>query len=181
MPASEWDAQYAAGEWDYLRRIEQAPRYAVLAAWSQALGRPLRVMDVGCGEGNLLSYVHPGVLSSYLGVDFSREALEKAVLRWPERSDRRFQERDANLLVADDFAGQDVVIFNEVLYCLEQPVRLVDAALAAGRVVLFSVIELHARAAHEVLAAFPDRVLEACQCVDARRRKAWNLAFLRSD
>ncbi|MCJ7678738.1 MAG: methyltransferase domain-containing protein, partial [Anaerolineales bacterium] len=52
--------------------------------------RGLRVLEVGCGDGDLLAALQPGV---GVGVDFSRRMLERARQRHPEL---RFVQADAH-------------------------------------------------------------------------------------
>ena len=48
--------------------------------------RPLRILDVGCGDGRLLAALRAarGPVDDYIGVDASPPLLEAARLRWPD-------------------------------------------------------------------------------------------------
>ena len=69
--------------------------------------RGLRVLEVGCGDGDLLAALQPGV---GVGVDFSRQMLERARQQHPEL---RFVQADAHRLSLH--GTFDVVILSDLL------------------------------------------------------------------
>jgi 2-polyprenyl-3-methyl-5-hydroxy-6-metoxy-1,4-benzoquinol methylase len=102
--------------------IGELARYSIIAGYIQFLARKGRVLDVGCGEGLLAQRLCPNAYASYLGIDLSAVAIDRA----NQKKDAR--ECRSDFLVADveTFAGDgtfDVIVFNECLYYLSAPVE----------------------------------------------------------
>ena len=175
-PAEKWDAQYRAGRWDYLASLEQAPRYAVLAAWSHRLCRSPSVLDVGCGEGLLLEALRRGGDLRYYGIDFAPAAVERARLRIVH-GDREIVE----CISAEAFdvaaAAPDLVIFNESLNCFIEPVRLLERYLNAviDGFVLLSIAGFDVALADEIRRIHEERLGAAVSIEDRLVGKAWHL------
>jgi SAM-dependent methyltransferase len=92
------------------------------------LPRPATFLDIGCGMGaygELLERHAPGRFA-YTGADFSREILDVARTRWPER---RFEQRDLFEPGATD--GFDVVFASALVDVLAEPERALDMLLGA--------------------------------------------------
>lgn len=122
QPAETWEAQYAAGRWDFLARLPELARFSVLAGYIHHLKPGGAVLDTGCGQGILLSRLPSACYSRYVGIDVSSSAIAVAQKRHSERS---------TFLVAncEEYSpGEhfDVIVFNEVLCCLRDPVRTVE-------------------------------------------------------
>lgn len=71
----EWDAQYRAGQWDYLKGI--TAHYAVIASLIKKY-ECTSIIDAGCGEGALFQFLYPP--ARYTGLDVSRHAIRDALL-----------------------------------------------------------------------------------------------------
>lgn len=126
-PASPagWDAQWREGSWDYLVSEDELPRYAVIAGYIKSVSPPPRVLDVGCGHGQLLTVLGDGAVPQYHGIDISGEAIARAQERCSD---------DATFEVADLTAWRspssfDVVVINEVLYYIADPAGAVERYL----------------------------------------------------
>lgn len=122
QPAETWEAQYAAGRWDYLAQLSELARFSVLAGYICHLKAGAAVLDAGCGQGILLRRLPSACYSRYVGIDLSDSAIAVAQKQQSERS---------TFLVADCEAYSpaerfDVIVFNEVLCCLSDPVRTVE-------------------------------------------------------
>lgn len=120
--AQAWEAQYAAGRWDYLAQLPELARFSVLAGYICHLKPGGAVLDTGCGQGALLSRLPGACYSRYLGIDLSASAIAVA---------RKQQSGHGSFLVADceEYSPAerfDVIVFNEVLCCLRDPVRTVE-------------------------------------------------------
>ena len=120
--AQTWDAQYAAGRWDFLAQLSELSRFSVLAGYIWHLKPGGAVLDVGCGQGVLLRSLPQAAYSRYVGLDLSDSAISVAQEQQPERS---------NFFAADcgDYSPTeqfDVIVFNEVLCCLRDPLRTVE-------------------------------------------------------
>lgn len=119
---SSWDEQYAHGEWDYLRSIREAARYALIAGYCRYLSSSAAVLDVGCGEGLLQRLLCPHY-SRYLGIDLSAIAIERARAAGSGASNTSFAQADGRDYVpAEDF---DLMIFNECLYYFPHPLEVI--------------------------------------------------------
>ena len=81
------DAAYRGGAYDYLESLGLAPRMAIMAAYIHRT-EARRVLDVGCGFCDLLSYLDGAI--GYIGVDISEAAIEKAKARFAGRADAAF-------------------------------------------------------------------------------------------
>ena len=135
--ADSWEAQYAAGRWDFLAQLSELSRFSILAGYISYLKPGGVVLEAGCGQGSLLSRLPSSSYARYVGIDVSSSAISVAQTQQNERS---------TFIVADceDYtpAGQfDVIVFNEVLVCLRDPLRTVERyarSLSSGGLILVS-------------------------------------------
>lgn len=117
--AQTWEAQYAAGRWNFLAEVSELARFSVLAGYIGHLRPGGSVLDVGCGQGALLRRLPDPAYGRYLGIDLSASAIAVARRQQNERSS--FLAADCeDYLPADPY---DVIVFNEVLCCLRDPLR----------------------------------------------------------
>ena len=135
-------------------------------------------MDVGCGQGVLLRRLPSCAYSKYMGIDVSRSAIAAA---------SKLQIECSAFLVTDcesytPTEGFDVIVFNEVLYCLCDPLGIVgrySRSLHEGGVLLVSVCTA-ARGADAILkrlgAEF--QLLDATRIIHGETRLSWDLAAL---
>src|SRR5256885_1209701 len=77
-PRSLWDEQYRSGFWNYLNDASELAHYMVIVGYVQHFSASPAILDVGCGHGRLLQLLRPYRFKSYLGVDFSAEAIQRA-------------------------------------------------------------------------------------------------------
>ena len=97
--ALKHDRQLGLGNW-YHRRLEEVYRFLV--------GPGYRVLEIGCGTGNLLNLLKP---SQGIGIDFSPEMLQRARKQYPHLE---FVEADAHDLTS--LSGPfDVIIFSDIV------------------------------------------------------------------
>lgn len=75
--------------------------------YSLLIAPGMRVLEVGCGRGDLLAALNPSI---GVGVDFSREVLKQAKDKYPQL---RFIEADAHELVLD--SEFDVIILSDLV------------------------------------------------------------------
>jgi 2-polyprenyl-3-methyl-5-hydroxy-6-metoxy-1,4-benzoquinol methylase len=120
--AQTWEAQYAAGRWDFLAQLSELARFSVLAGYICHLKPGAAVLDTGCGQGVLLRRLPGSCYSRYVGIDVSGSAISVAQEQGNERS--TFLAADCEeYSPAEHF---DVIVFNEVLCCLRDPLRTVE-------------------------------------------------------
>jgi 2-polyprenyl-3-methyl-5-hydroxy-6-metoxy-1,4-benzoquinol methylase len=120
--AQTWEAQYAAGKWDYLAELSELARFSVLAGYICHLKPGGAVLDVGCGQGALLRRLPADAYSRYVGIDLSASAISVAGQQRNERS--TFLAVDCeNYSPEERF---DVIVFNEVLCCLHDPLQTLE-------------------------------------------------------
>ena len=132
-----WEAQYAAGRWDFLAELSELARFSVLAGYICHLKPGGTVLDTGCGQGVLLRRLPSSCFSKYVGIDVSRSAISVAQERGNDRG--TFLAADCDeYSPAEHF---DVIVFNEVLCCLRDPLRTVERyarSLNPGGILLVS-------------------------------------------
>lgn len=121
-PVADWDETFRNRQWDALGDLSQTVRHAVIAGYVHKLLRVGRALDAGCGEGVLIDYLDPARVE-YTGFDLSPTAIQRAQERYPK----------ANLFACsiEDFAPPkgleyDVVIFNDSLSTLRNPIGMID-------------------------------------------------------
>lgn len=70
---------YDSGRWKSLHAIREVGQYSVMAGLAVHCGAKV-LLDVGCGEGNLLKYLPCGRehTTAYRGIDISSSAVERA-------------------------------------------------------------------------------------------------------
>jgi trans-aconitate methyltransferase len=174
-----WEQQYRSGGWDYLAEESEAGHYLAI---TQLCGQYLAnrsLLDVGCGTGILVGYLqrHAGMAaSSYLGVDFAQQAIDQARASCPGA---RFSRLDYSL---DAVAGRyDGVIFNETLYCFDDPLAMIDKCIVdnmhAGSLLIVSMYGDHHEAVWDALASTCDTVDE--RVVENALGVRWKIRALR--
>lgn len=120
--AQTWEAQYDAGRWDFLGQLSELARFSILAGYICHLKPGAAVLDTGCGQGVLLRRLPSACYSRYVGVDLSASAISVAQKQQIERS--TFLAADCEeYSPAEHF---DVIVFNEVLCCLRDPLHTVE-------------------------------------------------------
>lgn len=121
-----FNLQYAEHQWAGLRALEDLPRYSIITGYIHFLypGNDARILDLGCADGLLQERLLPAGYKYYLGVDISDLAIENA--RDKQNAKTRFVAGDLDNLAVE---GQyDIVVYNESIYYLKDPVAAVKAA-----------------------------------------------------
>lgn len=108
-----WDKEFSGTKWDFIDNTTGDCVYPVLEKYANNGS----ILDLGCGPGNTANEVAETAYQSYLGVDISDAALEKARKRTLENG-----RKDKNLFVQSDFIKYepsqqfDVILFRESMY-----------------------------------------------------------------
>jgi len=116
-----WDREFLAGEWDYLdtNDLERA-RHQVIAYFIDAYNPKGKILDVGCGLGTTTDFLKSAQKKNYLGIDISTVAIKRAL-----KKKAKFKSID--FLKFKSGTKFDVIIFNEVLYYLDEKEALTHA------------------------------------------------------
>ncbi len=133
---ASWNKQYTSGYWDFFDTIDEMPRYAIVAAYIRRFKGPTSVLDVGCGYGQLVRELDSSFVGRYLGIDLSAGAIERARLR--PHANAAFVVADVETWPGDE-GRYDIIVFNEVLYYLDDPVetlRHYQAFLNPGGIII---------------------------------------------
>ena len=115
------EAEYLSGAWDYLRNLNELPRFYVVAGYCHYFKKLGTILEVGCGEGILQERLDRSKFSRYVGVDISEEAIRRASRKQDEKT--LFLREDASSFKPSE--NFDVIIFNECLEYFDDPLELV--------------------------------------------------------
>jgi 2-polyprenyl-3-methyl-5-hydroxy-6-metoxy-1,4-benzoquinol methylase len=179
--AQTWEAQYAAGRWDFLAELSELGRFSVLAGYICHLKPGGTVLDTGCGQGVLLRRLPISCYSRYVGIDVSSSAISVAKEQGNERS--TFLAADCEeYSPAEHF---DVIVFNEVLCCLRDPLRTVERyarSLNPGGLLLVSLCTA-ARGSGTILSRLKRAyaTVDEVRVVHSGRKVSWVCTALHSE
>jgi len=115
-----WDDQFRSGEWKALDVAGEVAHYAILAAYVPYMHPNPDILDIGCGQGELVKHFKLRGFNSYLGVDLSSEAVRQATA---EHGSEKIHFLSAN---CDSWTTEqrfDLIIFNESLYYSREPAK----------------------------------------------------------
>lgn len=118
--AARWNHQYAVGRWDKLKAPEEQARFAATARLLVRHVPPGHVLEIGCGESLLLQRLKPTDYRSWLGVDISEIAIQRA---------QAFAREHVHYVVADMETMTpdgmfDAIVFTESIYYSTDCARL---------------------------------------------------------
>lgn len=116
-----WNYKYKKGTWDFMSKENLRYEAIVNQIRKTQITNPA-ILDLGCGFGALNDHLESSDYMYFLGVDFSSNAIQRA-------KDQNYP--NAEFLVADihHFIPNkkfEVIIFNEVLYYLEDQMAIVE-------------------------------------------------------
>ena len=111
---AQWDDRFERGYGELMERDCERVRYQAIGQIVAALPVRSSLLDVGCGVGTVADYL-PAL--DYTGIDVSQKALAIARNRHPGA----FICSDAESFCIDK--QFDVILFNETLYYLEDPLE----------------------------------------------------------
>ncbi len=174
------DSQYASAEWDYLRSMEEAPRFGIVSTYCRLLASNGSLLEIGCGEGFLLEHLDRSRYRRFTGIDISAVAIERAQALTDDRTD--FVRAEAETFVPD--GRFQVIIFNEVLEYFDEPLKLVrryEPFLAPGGHFLASMFAApYTARTQRIWKQLETRYDVAARCrVSIGRDYTWNIKVLR--
>lgn len=114
-----WEKRYRDGAWDRIRTIEELAHYSLIVGYTHFLKKAGSILDVGCGEGILFERLCESHYSRYMGIDVSTVAINRASVNTSEKN-RFLAARIEDFRTDEKF---DVIIFNECLYYMENPLE----------------------------------------------------------
>lgn len=127
----EWDAQYRAGSWDYLKGI--TAHYAVIGSLIKKY-KCRMVLDVGSGDGLLREFL-PAVKGAYYGIDVSTAAVLSANCEFMVTA----------VCAAEDFVTHtnwDCAVFCESLYYMPAPLEMLARYFQFSKIIFISIVHL---------------------------------------
>ncbi|NVO12138.1 MAG: class I SAM-dependent methyltransferase [Bacteroidales bacterium] len=107
----ELDNTYKNGLFDYLKSIEELGRYSIIAGYFQYIKKGGSILDIGCGEGLLQNRLGES-FSKYIGIDLSKEAIDKA----QKQSNDKVEFCVADMNTYSPIEKFDAIVFNEAMY-----------------------------------------------------------------
>ena len=116
-----WDREYSSGFGNLLKLPEAVEHNSTLVDFMTSAKKDRTILDVCCGEGILLDSLEHIGYQRYLGFDFSEVALKTASKRANAKTS--FTRGIAETFIPDGCFQS--IVFNECLYCLAEPVRVI--------------------------------------------------------
>ena len=111
---SKWEKEFKAGHWDCLNNDpKERARSAVIGMYCQSFYPEGRILDVGCGLGTTVDFLNTEQRQKYLGIDVSLEAIKKA-------RNKKVHFQNIDFIEFKTRNKFDIIIFNEVLYCMDE-------------------------------------------------------------
>lgn len=118
---SSWNYKYALGKWDFMKHEETRYQKIIEFIKTSDINKP-KILDLGCGYGALNLYLKETDYSTISGVDLSCTAISQA--KKQNFANSTFEVADLNQYNTNE--QYDIVIFNEVLYYLDDQKNLVS-------------------------------------------------------
>ena len=118
----QWDCEYKEGAWNVLYQLHEQAHYAASLFYVVHLRPMPSILDVGCGEGLFYRWLKPFGYSHYTGIDLS----EVAIANCASYCDGKTNFTAAN---AEEYVPEtifDVILFNESLYYLDEPGKVME-------------------------------------------------------
>jgi 2-polyprenyl-3-methyl-5-hydroxy-6-metoxy-1,4-benzoquinol methylase len=151
-----WDATFRNGKWDYLSSVGEMPRYALIAGYIRKFKRNGMVLDAGCGQGVLFDYLDADSIA-YSGFDVSETAIVQARQRAPGA---QLSVCSIDEYQTDRTMTFDVIVFNEVLPHVEDPLGTLDRFIGILNPEGLVIISLYQNKEQQSKSAVLTRILE---------------------
>lgn len=110
--------QFAKNKWDWLESLDELPRYSLLIGLHHYHNPGGSILDLGSGQGYLVSRFNPQDYSSYLAVDFSATAVNAIA------TSDKIKKAEADITEFIPPQKFDTIIFNESLYYVKNPLNV---------------------------------------------------------
>lgn len=138
-----WNAFAPERAADYLRSRGNPSLNSrrILADVLLAMGRSVSVLDLGCGNANLLEYLRgQGFRGTYTGVEFSEPLLAAAREAFSGDANAHFVRDDVNTLETVKVRA-DVAVYSHVIEMLSSPGRSLAAARQLAGIIMIRFFE----------------------------------------
>lgn len=122
VTSNKWETAYAGGVWDWIGKVDQLSRYSIITGYCHFYKPSASILDLGCGEGWQAERMDKLKYHDYLGIDISSEAINRA----RKFEDEKTEFRSMNVEDVSLDKEYDIIIFNEILYYLDDPVAMMD-------------------------------------------------------
>jgi 2-polyprenyl-3-methyl-5-hydroxy-6-metoxy-1,4-benzoquinol methylase len=113
----QWNIKYFQGKWNFME-YEDVRYQTIQEMISKSNLSNASILDLGCGFGTLCKHLKNDY-KRYLGVDLSSNVINKAKKRKYPNSE--FISKNIQEYIPNE--KHDVIIFNEVIYYLDNPVN----------------------------------------------------------
>jgi len=179
IPRETWDRQYREGKWAFLDSTNELAHYLIVAGYVYCLFRFPTILDVGCGQGRLVEVLEGFSYKSYLGIDFSAEAITQAARL--EKKGVRFQVADLNRW--HPARRYSVIVFCESLNYAIHPVgTLLNYASALERNGAI-ILSLYRHSHHTRIWANAEKIFRTVHSavVTNHQRQTWDVKVLQQN
>jgi 2-polyprenyl-3-methyl-5-hydroxy-6-metoxy-1,4-benzoquinol methylase len=122
VPPEYWDNEYRSGSMSNLSELRDLGRYNMIVGYFNFFHPGGTVLDVGCGEGILQQKLKPFAYRYYVGIDISEIAIASAMTHADDRS--TFIRADLTTFASSQ--KFDLIVFNEILYYLADPLSVIE-------------------------------------------------------
>jgi 2-polyprenyl-3-methyl-5-hydroxy-6-metoxy-1,4-benzoquinol methylase len=118
----KWDQEWKSGSWDYMEKVAvERSKNAIIGNVfinMYAKSTNASVLDIGCGEGAVSDFLPSDQRKNYVGVDVSKEAIQKAK---EKRQNQPYGSKFVHSSVYDFLPRHnfDVIVFSDVLYYVD--------------------------------------------------------------
>ena len=172
-----FDQQYRDGHWEFLSALPELAHYSVVAGYC-AFVRARSILDVGCGNGTLGGKLQYSNIDEYLGIDYSIEAINQANAQNISRKFSYYVADARKFVAAHQF---EVIIFNEVLYSIPYPRRLLDRYSRYLTPEGLFIVSIHSTQQKEKVWSVIERDVEVVDQVSVRHGggTSWSIKLLR--
>ena len=114
-----WESSYKKRKWDRLQDIDQFGRFSIVAGYVHQLKPRGALLEVGCGEGLLVERLNKNNYAKYIGIDISKEAIQRASAKANEKT-IFLNNEESNFITKERF---DAIIIMETLYYFKNPLQ----------------------------------------------------------
>ena len=119
---NSWEEAYVSGKWEYLKTdLSESHRYCLIHNYFRTFIQKGSVLDLGCGEGNILRYFTRDEIVYYKGVDICSHAIHtaKTEFSWAD-----FENMDLSKF--SETRKYEMIILNEILYYLPDTESIIN-------------------------------------------------------